>query len=65
MTRTEHFCDRCKVRIEADRTKLAIECGPLRGERPGFDLCLGCARALVGWLDESEQRELDGREKTA
>ncbi len=65
MTRAEVFCDRCKVRIEAKRGLVRVETGPLRDRLPMFDLCETCQAALLGWLDDSEQRPIDGREKIA
>lgn len=44
-------CDRCGSRIEADRTKLTAEAGPLWARRPEIDLCPECSAALQAWLD--------------
>ena len=59
MIKIEVSCDRCRVVIAADRTKLAIETGPLRtvqvnanGEAV-IDLCPPCAEALLAWLRAS------------
>jgi hypothetical protein len=55
----EVSCDRCRAVIAADRTKLAIEAGPLltvqvngNGEAV-IDLCRECAEALLAWLRAS------------
>jgi hypothetical protein len=60
VVKTEVSCDRCQAIISADRTKLAIETGPLRtvqadanGEAV-IDLCRECAEALRTWLRRSE-----------
>ena len=55
MVRIEVTCDRCRVVIPADRTKLAVEAGPLRTQQAGggesaIDLCRECAAALSAWL---------------
>ena len=56
MVKLEVSCDRCRAVIMADRTRLAIACGPLRtihvddnGEAV-IDLCRECAEALLAWL---------------
>jgi hypothetical protein len=56
VVKIEVTCDRCRTIITADRTKLAIETGPLQttlATDPGsshIDLCTDCARALLTWL---------------
>jgi len=60
MTKTEVFCDKCGDRIEADRSLICLETGPLRGARPEFDLCPGCARAFVAWVDEDRDEIGEG-----
>lgn len=60
MTKTEVFCDKCGVKIEADRSLIRLETGPLRLARPEIDLCLGCARALMAWVDEDRDETGDG-----
>ena len=66
MTKTEHFCDRCRNRIERGRSLIRVETGPLRDRLPMFDLCERCQQALSGWLDDdSGDVEVDGREKSA
>jgi hypothetical protein len=52
----EVTCDRCRVVISADRTRLKVTTGPLlslpvdaHGE-VAIDLCWDCARALSDWL---------------
>ena len=51
-------------KIEADRNLIHLETGPLRVARPEIDLCLGCARALMAWVDE-DRDEIDGPEVDA
>jgi len=46
---TEVHCDKCGGLIEADRTELVVNCGPLRSKRGSFDYCLPCVRALEAW----------------
>jgi len=43
-------CDRCRVPIPADRTTLAVQCGPMKPHRPAVDLCLACAGEFVAFL---------------
>jgi hypothetical protein len=56
MVKIEVSCDRCRAVIVADRTRLAIACGPLRAARvddsgeAAVDLCRGCAEAWLAWL---------------
>jgi hypothetical protein len=56
VVKLEVSCDRCRAVIPADRTKLAIETGPLRAvqvngnEEAVIDLCRECAEALLAWL---------------
>ena len=57
-------CDKCGSRVEENRSVLEITTGPLRVERPEIDLCLGCARALMAWVDE-DRDEIDGPEVDA
>lgn len=61
MVKIEVSCDRCRVIISAERTKLAIESGPLRtlgvdgnGET-GVDPCRECAEALPARLRQVDQ----------
>ena len=51
MVETIITCDRCGVKIEADRTKLLNECGPFATTRRSFDLCRSCFESLQTWLD--------------
>jgi hypothetical protein len=59
MTRVEVSCDRCGGTVEAGRSRLVVESGPLRtrrsgaGGEPAIDPCPGCSEALLGWLAES------------
>jgi hypothetical protein len=59
VVKTEVSCDRCQAGIVADRTKLAIETGPLQATlatdlgSSHIDLCTDCARALLTWLRTS------------
>jgi hypothetical protein len=61
----EVSCDRCRAVISADRTKLAVETGPLRTLRANadgeavVDLCRECAEAFAMWLRPTV--EADGR----
>ena len=63
MVKTEVNCDRGRAVIAADRTRLAIACGPLRAARvddsgeAGVDLCWGCAEAFLSWLRSGPERE--------
>jgi hypothetical protein len=56
VVKTEVSCDRCRAVVTADRTRLAIEAGPLRGVvatdsgESAIDLCRTCAEALLAWL---------------
>ena len=49
-------CDKCGSPIAADRTRISIECGPLRGVvatdsgESVVDLCRSCAEAFLSWL---------------
>jgi hypothetical protein len=63
MVKIEVCCDKCHTVITADRTKLAIETGPLRtvlvngnGEA-AIDLCRGCAEGLLVWIRASGRRD--------
>jgi hypothetical protein len=44
------FCDRCHRLIDAGRTLLHVETGPLRERRPTCDLCPACLEEWVRWL---------------
>jgi hypothetical protein len=56
MVKIEVSCDRCRAVIMVDRTRLAIDCGPLRTVRVNdngeavIDLCRECAEALLARL---------------
>lgn len=51
MTVTCHYCDACGTMIQADRSGLTVECGPLRSWTKRIDLCPACARRLRDQLD--------------
>lgn len=53
MTETIVHCDRCLTRIEADRSLMNVECGPLRRLMPSIDLCGSCSDLLLGWLRDA------------
>jgi len=64
MVITEVRCDRCGDRIDADRSKLAIECGPFHAREP-IDLCRSCMEHVLSivasGLDESAESTRDDR----
>ena len=61
MMRTEVICDRCGNRIEAARSLIRLESGPLRDRLPTFDLCGRCQAALIGWLADEDAKPWDRR----
>jgi hypothetical protein len=48
-------CDRCRERINTDRTLLRVETGPARDRFPEVDLCPGCFERFVAWLQTGAQ----------
>ena len=47
-------CDRCgNTILDGGRTKLVVECGPLRKRQEHSDLCVDCLPLLEGWLAEA------------
>jgi hypothetical protein len=57
MTETRITCDRCAAPIPADRTKLLVECGPIRARRDTIDLCPVCCDRFEAFLRDPSQRE--------
>lgn len=64
MVISEVRCDRCGAKINADRSKLAIECGPFHAREP-IDLCRSCMEHVLSVVasgpDESDGSTRDDR----
>jgi hypothetical protein len=63
VVKVEVRCDRCRAVISADRSKLAVESGPLRNLRTDadgeavVDLCRECAEAFATWLRQPAEAD--------